>query len=837
MTKLASKETITRTLETLKQPKEVVEVRILKTDKGTVSGYFDNNEKLVTSIQQYIGKYDIYVTLNPTKDEMLARCSNRLQSYAKQTSSDQDIKEIRYVLIDIDPIRASGISSTNEEKKAAAELIKIIRKDLINEGIPAPFIADSGNGYHMLLPVELENTKANIQVVKDFLDTLDFLYSNAQAQVDVTTFNPSRIVKLYGTKACKGDDTEDRPHRWSKLGKVPKESVIVEQGQLETFAKKKPRVESSTNSKGKKQGKSIDIPTFIQKHELDLAYSAPYAGNATKYILQTCPWNSNHTNSASYIIQFADGGVAAGCHHSSCSGENWQSLRTLLEGEPASTVMIEDDKQSDIIIKLTEDFKYFVNELEEPYAAVQEGNHWEVLDMKSRKFKLNLTKLFYENQGSAPGTDGVSQALKVLEMKAVFSDNEYKLQRRIAEAQGSYYYDLCDADWRVVKVNEQGCSIDANPPILFTRNKNMEQQVVPDFSVKPTELIQLVKKHFRFKKESDEVLFTTYLVTCFLPEIAHVILVLFGEKGAAKSTTMRMVKSIVDPAKQDLLTMPTSKTDLAISLSNSYMPCFDNLDSLSAEKSDMLCMAATGGAFTKRTLYTDSDETILQFKRCVGLNGINVVATRPDLLDRSVLLELERIPKEKRKTERDIWAAFEADLPRFLGAIFNAMSNAMPRYDGVSLEEVGRMADFTYWGYAIAEVLGIGGEVFQHAYLNNQDTANEEALSSHPVAAAIIAFMKNRHKWSASVSELLKELETVAERERININAKTWAKDANVLSRRLKEVKSNLEEVGIFYHVRHAGNFKEITLQRKDIISDKLQPDMEEVDFESMVED
>lgn len=837
MTKLTSKEVMTRTLEIIKQPKEVVEIRILKTDKGTVSGYFDDNQELTNSVQKYVGKHDIYVTLNPTKDEMLARCSNRLQTYAKNTSSDQDIKEIRKILIDIDPKRASGISSTDVEKRAAFSLIKKIRKDLIREGFPEPIVANSGNGYHMLLHVELDNTKDNVTIVKEFLATLDFLYSNDKAQVDVTTYNPSRIVKLYGTKACKGDDTEDRPHRWSKLVKVPEVLKITDKEQLKAFANKKPKLESTAHAKTKSinNGKAIDVPAFIEKHGLDIAYSAPYAGNATKYILSTCPWNSDHTNSAAYIIKFDSGGVSAGCHHNGCNHENWQTLRALFKEESDTTNVGQEEKQADTIIKLTENFQYFVNELEEPYAAVPINGHWEVLDVKSKKFKLYLTKLYFDNQFSAPGSDGLTQALKVLEMKAIFSESKHKLQKRIAENQGNYYYDLCDANWRTVQVSANGCHIEDNPPILFSRNKNMEQQVEPDFSVKPSQLVSLVRKHFRFKRESDTMLFAVYLVTSFFPQIAHVILVLFGEKGAAKSTTMRMVKRIVDPAKQDLLSMPTSKADLAISLSNNYMPCFDNLDSLSAEKSDMLCMAATGGAFTKRTLYSDSDETILQFKRCVGLNGINIVATRPDLLDRSVLLELERIPKDERKTEHAIWQAFEADLPQFLGAIFQTISSAIPLYEEVELEEVGRMADFTYWGYAIAEVLGVGGDNFLQEYLNNQDTANEEALSSHPVAAAVITFMKNCRTWSASVSDLLKELEAVAERERINTNVKTWAKDANVLSKRLKEVKSNLEEIGIFYDIRNTGTFKKITLTKKsagistdDTVTSKLHRPVEE---------
>ncbi|MFV2046294.1 hypothetical protein ACEWK1_02855 [Metabacillus sp. YM-086] len=799
------------TLETLKKSNEVMEVRILKTDKGTISGYFDDYDTLVQSVQKYIGKHDIYITLNPVKKELLARCNNRLQIYAKTTSTDGDIERISYVLIDIDPVRASGISSSKNEKKAALDVMKGIRKDLMEEGFPEPIAADSGNGYHMLLPIDLDNTKENVDAIKAFLAALDFLYSTDKAQVDVTTYNPSRIVKFYGTKACKGDDTTDRPHRWSKIIKVPEPMNQTSIKQIKNVAAKKPKVEATSKKTAK--GKTIDVDQFIQKHDLDLAYKAPYSGNATKYILATCPWNSDHTDNSAYIIQYDSGGIAAGCHHNSCSEENWKSLRELVQEDDVSTVG-EEEKQSDIIIKLAENFQYFKNDIEDPFVAIQMNGHWEVMEMKSQKFKLYLTKMYFEHTNSAPGSDAISQALKVLEMKEIFSENERTLQKRIAEEDGSFYYDLCNSDWRVVKINEEGCWIEENPPILFTRNRNMKEQVEPDLTVHPNQLINLVKKHFRFKKQSDTVLFTTYLVSCFLPQIAHVILVLFGEKGAAKSTTMRMVKRIVDPAMQDLLSMPTSKSDLAIVLSNNYMPCFDNLDTLSAEKSDMLCMAATGGAFTKRTLYTDSDETILRFKRSVSLNGINIVATRPDLLDRSIVLELERIPKSERQSERTIWKSFEADLPKFLGAIFNAISAAIPQYDETEIEEVGRMADFTYWGYAIAEVLGLGGDEFLRSYLSNQDTANEEALASHPVAAAVIALLKNTTNWSGSVSSLLKELERTAERERINTRVKTWAKDANVLSKRLKEVKSNLEEIGIYYDIRHAGDFKKITLEK-----------------------
>lgn len=804
------------TINLFRNEGDVTEIRILHTKTGTVNGYFDDAEKLAESIQPYVGKHDIYFSINPVNPDLLARANNRLQKYAKQTTLDKDIGRIEFILIDIDPTRPSGISATDAEHEASKVMAEKIVSFLVEKGFPAEIICNSGNGYHVVFYTEMENTQENVEMIKAFLYALDFLFSDEMVKVDCTTFNPSRIVKLYGTKACKGDDTVQRPHRWSEILKIPEELEPVEREQLESIIAIVPTVQEPKASKGKAKI-TLNLEEWLQEKDLKIAFSGPFQNKGTKYVLDICPWNADHTNRSAYIIQFDGGGIAAGCHHDSCRQENWQSLRTLLEPDwqtKKANNSEEKEKQSDVIIRLTEDIQYFTNELEEGYAGVEINGHTEVMSLDSAKFKLYLTKLYYEETNSAPSSDAINQALKVLEMKAMFSGEQRKLQRRITKHKNDFYYDLGDSTWQAVKVSKQGCTIEQQPPILFTRNKNMKKQVLPDLSVDEQELYHLVKSHFRFKKESDLILFTVFLVSSFIAEIAHVILVLYGEKGASKSTTMSMVKEIVDPAMQGLLSMPTSKQDLAIILANTYMPSFDNLDYLSAEKSDMLCMAATGGAFSKRTLFSDADETILRFKRCVMLNGINVVATRADLLDRSIVLELERIPKNERKTEEKVWSSFRADLPKILGAIFKALSNAMTLREKVELEEVGRMADFTYWGYAIAEVLGIGGGTFLQAYLGNQDRANEEALSSHPVAAAVLAFMKSQNKWESSVSKLLKELEETAELEKINTRVRTWPKDSHVLSKRLKEVKSNLEEVGIYYDIRHAGVYKKITLEK-----------------------
>ena len=141
----------------------------------------------------------------------------------------------------------------------------------------------------------------------------------------------------------------------------------------------------------------------------------------------------------------------------------------------------------------------------------------------------------------------------------------------------------------------------------------------------------------------------------------------------------------------------------------------------------------------------------------------------------------------------------------------------MTIYPKVRLDRLGRMADFTRWGYAIAEAMGIGGESFLEAYLNNQNRSNEEAVAAKPVAAAVVAMMKTADSWEGSVAKLLGVLERVAAKEKINTYVKVWPKAAHILSRRLKEVQSNLKMAGIVFTIRHDGDAKVITIKKTDV--------------------
>jgi hypothetical protein len=806
-----SLEEIKKSMEFIKDANIVSEIRIINTPKGTISGYYDNNDKLIQDIQPYIGKYNIYFTINPVKDKLIARSKNHLVNYCKITTSDSEIEKRAILMIDLDPKRPSGISSSDEEHKKAMKKAEEVKKFLSEQGWVEPIVSDSGNGAHILYKIDLSNDSESTEIIKKVLMSLDHIFSDDEIEVDKSTFNASRICKLYGTMACKGDNTQERPHRQSKIIDYPGEFKTVTKDQLLNIVSMLPMKEEKINTKLKCK---FNLENWLEKYNIEVFQKKQW-GRAELYVLKKCPWREEHKNNSSYIIQYENGAIAAGCHHNSCSDENWQTLRGKFEigyNKKLSRNAKKDDdgkeSQADVLIRLASEAEFFCDEIEEEYAAIEVKKHIEIHKIRSKKFRLWLTKKFFEETAKSPTADAMTQALNLVESKAVFSGNVKTLSRRCAEYQGKFYYDLGDNTWKDIVIDKYGWKIIDNPPILFKRNKNMKRQTIPE----RYDDISILNKHYRYTSNDDALLHKILIVTRFIPNIAHPILVLHGEKGSSKTTSMRKDREIVDPAFRDVVSMPTSKADLALILSNNYMPSFDNLDNITAEKSDLLCMAATGGAFSKRTLYTDEDETILSFKKPLELNGINIVATRADLLDRSILVELERIPEEERKEEAIIWKEFEEDKSKILGCIFTILSKSMKIYNSVELNRMGRMADFTRWGYAVAEAANIGGEKFLEAYINNQKTANDEAVESNPVALAVIKFMNFHNKWKGTVATLLGQLRDVAHRENIDTNSKLWANEPNVLSRRLKEVKSNLESFGVKYSIRKHGVGKEITL-------------------------
>lgn len=806
-------------LKRLVSPDDVIEVRIFSDRYNTVSGYYNDFNKLADDIKEYDGKAPIYFTVNPVKPDLLARSENKLKRYAKNTTADSDIIRRRFLLIDLDPKRPSGISSTDEELEKAIDLAKKIRTELASEyQFYKSILSTSGNGAHLLYNIDLDNTAKSTELIKNCLETISFFYSNEVIEIDTSVHSPAQLTRLYGTINPKGDNTELRPHRRSKLLEVPNDLKVVGKDKLNELAENNPQLNSSQNASGARSASNLGTKEWIESKGLEIASSGPWNGGE-KFVLERCPWNEEHTNRSAYIVRLASGALAAGCHHDSCSDEDWHSLREAVDPDfqrnAYSSLLSEkgneEDKQIEILKTIIADLEFFTNDLDEPYVILPIDGHKEVWSVDSKKVEMFLLQKYLEKTSTVPGDENLSKTKKIMSAMSVMGDGNIsqKLYRRVGIKGDSYYYDLVDERWRGIEIKPGSVEILEDPPAIFHRTKNMQTQVVPDLK---NHDIELIFNHINLEDEEDRLVYLAYIVSALVPNIAHPILAVHGEKGSSKSTFTKITNALIDPARQDLLSLPNSKRDLAITLYNNYLSSFDNMDTLSKEKSNLLCQASTGGAFTTRALYTNTEEAILELTRCVILNGINLVMSEPDIIDRAIIFQLERIDREEYLEDSTLWSNFEKDRPAIFGGMVNALAKAREIYPEVELDRLGRMGGFTKWGYAIIEALGESGDDFVSAYFKNKGSSNEEIISSHPLANAVVKMMHGQKEEEGMYSEILKRLESTARNNSINTVSKLWPASASALSRRLREVKSNLEEIGIKYESRKKSKGKVIRL-------------------------
>ncbi len=394
--------------------------------------------------------------------------------------------------------------------------------------------------------------------------------------------------------------------------------------------------------------------------------------------------------------------------------------------------------QAKILLRLVEasGAGFFHSTTGDLYASIPVAQHIEVWPLKGESFATWLHRSFYEAMESPVSNEAVSQVISVLSARALFDSPEpIPLSTRVAEHGGAFWYDLTGPEWPFIRITPEGWFVVENPPIIFNRYRHQAAQVMPI----PGGDIRKILRHVNLKGQ--ETLFLCWLVSCFIPGIPHVMLIIFGEKGAAKSTACSLLKAMIDPSALETLTLSSDMRNLAVNLQQHLFLPFDNVSRINEETSDAMCRAITGGGIQTRKLYTDAEDVIFRFMRCLAINGINNVATRPDLLDRSLLVELERIPDSNRRELADIQAAFEADRPAILGGILDMLVKAMAIFPTVKLDRLPRMADFARWGYAIGEALGGLGQEFIDQYEANRAAQNIEAINSYPVATRIEAFM------------------------------------------------------------------------------------------------
>jgi hypothetical protein len=306
-----------------------------------------------------------------------------------------------------------------------------------------------------------------------------------------------------------------------------------------------------------------------------------------------------------------------------------------------------------------------------------------------------------------------------------------------------------------------------------------------------------------------------WLLAALRPGHPFPVLIAAGEQGSAKSTLGRVLRSLVDPNSSPLRVAPHDIDDLMVSATSSWVVAYDNISRIPPSLSDALCRLSTGGGLSKRQLYTDSDEVLLDAMRPVILNGIEAVAHRSDLLDRALLIELPVIPDGERQREDAFWAAFASEHAIILGGLLDALVGALGTVDTIEFDRLPRMADFAAWVSAAESTLGWPVGSFLDSYTGNRAQAHEVAIESSTIGAALVAIADAGYE--GSTSELLARLAEQAGDKASG--GKDWPKNAQAMRAELDRLAPNLRALGYEVERTRSGDRKRariVTIRKRE---------------------
>jgi len=413
----------------------------------------------------------------------------------------------------------------------------------------------------------------------------------------------------------------------------------------------------------------------------------------------------------------------------------------------------------------------------------------ECLPVRSTRFKRKIQREFHITNGKVPHTQAMQDCIDQAEGKALFEGKTYDVNVRSAFVDGKILIDLGDDSHTVVEVTKDGWSYGTDSRVYFYRPNGLNELPRPVQS----DDIDLLRPFVNVENDADFRLIVAELLAALHPGIAAPILNLQGEQGSSKSTTTKVLRSLIDPNAAPIRAAPRDERELIIQAQNSRMLCFDNLSGVKSWLSDALCRICTGGGFSARKLYTNDEEMIFQIQRPIILNGIDDIATRGDLLDRSIVLNLPAIPQENRKDEGQFWNDFNKVRQKIIGALLHGLSYGLKYQDEITHDKLPRMADFARFVAGCERAYG--WDTILDDYNRNQGQAVEAGLDSDILASAIRKIMKDLSKWSGTATELIEKIEQVA----VDVDSR-YLPTTRTLKSRLTRLSPAFRQVGITWY-------------------------------------
>ncbi|MFI9211543.1 ATP-binding protein [Streptomyces sp. NPDC053253] len=421
-----------------------------------------------------------------------------------------------------------------------------------------------------------------------------------------------------------------------------------------------------------------------------------------------------------------------------------------------------------------------------PYAVAIDGPNI-ALPLRGRSgVRQRLARLYAETfEGDVASQSALADAMTVLEGIAE-SDDPVPVHLRVGHDDvGTIVVDLGTADGRAVTVTAGGWHVVERSPVLFRRSGAMATMPAPtlvgDGLAMLHSLLNMDQSSYRR--------LVVWLVAAWMPTIPHPVLTFKGEQGTGKSAAAQMMVNLVDPSPAAKRSQPRDIKVWATQAFSSWALCLDNVSAIPPWLSDTLCKAVTGDAIVDRALYTDDDVVVLTFRRVLAMTTIDAGALAGDLAERLLMLDLQLIEPEQRRTEEELATAFETIRPAVLGSLFDLLAAVLAVLPNVKLDSLPRMADF-------ARVLAAVDQVMEWNTLDDYLAASAniagDALEGDPFGSALATLVEQCGTWTGTAAQLLEHVPPPG-----GIRPPSWPKDATRASGKVKRLAPLLRSIGI----------------------------------------
>lgn len=380
----------------------------------------------------------------------------------------------------------------------------------------------------------------------------------------------------------------------------------------------------------------------------------------------------------------------------------------------------------------------------------------EVRRTDSRQFRDWLVASFYKDTGKSARDQSVRESLSTVAGLGRFDGECLPVHIRVAGASGRYFLDLAEpGQSRAICIEPGRWTIIESPDARFIRPEAMQPLPTPvaGGSIAPLWRIANIP-------ENQRLLVLAWLVECLRPDTPFPLIELMGEQGTAKSTTHAALRRLIDPNACDLRSAPKSAEDVFVGAGAAWIVCYENVSHLQAPIQDALCTIATGGGYAKRKLFTDADESIINVKRPVGINGISAAVTAQDLIDRTVSIEMPVVRERVEVT--DLWRQYEAERRVLIGALLDIAARALALLPSMRLPsgEKPRLVEFALLGMAVAQATGQPANAFMEQFTASRQESLARTIDASPVAGAVLEWLEHKPIGRrAPAKELMREME------------------------------------------------------------------------------